>query len=203
MSVAVTDITLTDVRTLVVEVDDPEEAADHIAADWSVTLEPGSFGVNPSVTSVTFDGDDNAVLTVYPDLSPGSTYRVALDGASDTIAIPSDLVEAFVSIPLTGRLPVRQLLAIIGRQHQRIAGTGATIMREPWTPGDTRLLVKSTLKLPSAGAVFAGNLRFTYTSKTSGSLEGVTPQHETQEPISIGAFVTFDESSRVPQDLAL
>lgn len=203
MSVNVISITLTDVRTLVIEVDDPETAAEHIAADWSVTLEPGSLGVLPSVTSVTFDDNNDAVLTVYPDLSPGATYRVALDGTSDTVSIPSDLAPVYVPIPLTGRLPVRQLLAIIGRQHQRIAGTGATVMREPWTPGDTRLLVKSTLKLPNAGAVFAGNLRFTYTSKTGGSLEGVTPQHETQEPISIGAFVTFDESSRVPQDLPL
>lgn len=203
MSVNVTGVTASSTTILVVEVSDPSEAATHAPADWSVTLDPASFGQSVVVIAVDFDDDDNAILTVHPEMSPGATYIVELDGDSDSVVIDTGYATAPTDPDTSvGKIPVSLLLSVAGRQLQRIAGTGAAKLKTSWIPGDTRLVLTSTLAMPAEGGeVFVASNRFTYTSKTNGSLEGVVSVNELVEPIGAGALVVLNDSSRKPTNL--
>lgn len=180
---------------------------------WTVSLVSG-LGQRPVVVAVALTGAKQATLTVHPQVTPGARYQVAgpevttagsgglLGPDPDKVTVSTSLVEAWADTPMpTGRLPVRRLLAVLGREFQRQSGRGASRLLMAWTPGDTRLVLASTLPFgDNAGAVFVGPMRFTYTSRTSGSLEGVTPQHETVEPLGVGTIVVADDTAGVADD---
>jgi len=181
-------------------------------AAWTVSRVSG-LGQRPVVVAVALTGAYEATLTVHPQVTPGATYRVAgpevttppsgglIGPDPDLVTVPVGLVETWTDTPVpTGRLPVRNLLSVLGREFQRQSGRGASRLLLAWTPGDTRLVLTSTLPFGEDGAVFVGPMRFTYTSRTSGSLEGVTPQHETIEPLGVGTLVVADDTAGAADD---
>lgn len=202
-------------QTLIVGTDnelDPELDPNILnGAEWSVTLLSG-LGQRPVVLDVSITGSHEATLTVYPQVTPGARYRVSAPTVStpptegiigpdpDVVTVSTALVEPYVDETATRRLPVKQLLDVAGRELQREAGVGASKLYRAWTPGDRRLVLASTLPFRASGSVFVGPMRFRYAARTSGSLEGVEPEHVTIEPLGVGTIVMVDESGLVADD---
>jgi hypothetical protein len=201
-------------RTLVVTTDnelDPEVDTNILnAAEWSVTLLSG-LGQRPVVLDVVVTGSHEATLTVYPQVTPGARYRVSAPtvttpptegkfGADPDVVVSTTLVEPYRDEAATRRLPIDRLLDVAGRELQREAGVGASKLYRAWTPGDLRLVLVSTLPFRPSGSVFVGPMRFRYATKTSGSLEGVEPEHVTTEPLGVGTVVMVDESGLLADD---
>lgn len=175
------------------------EASAESVSTWSVSLE-SPLGASVVVTSASADGNI-VTLTVHVSMTPGVTYRVTatdiVSGAGDVrtlsqvFAVRADFVSSQLDFGTLG--PLRAVLKTFARQLNKLAGAPSTYLAEPWTPGQTRLLVETTYNFPDNAAVLVDKLYMTYRGITHGSLEDVTPQFVTTVTIPAGTKVTLIE----------
>lgn len=90
---------------------------------------------------------------------------------------------------------VGAILGAFGQQLQGMAGRPLTATREHFVEGDTSLQVESTIGFPSEGAIFVADRKFTYTSKTERSFDGVVTDYYISVPIRKKERVVLDAKS--------
>ncbi len=175
------------------------ESSAEAVSTWTISLE-SPLGASVVVTAASADGNI-VTLTAHVSLTPGAIYRVTATGIvsgagtvktlSRTFAVRSDFAPIGLDFGTLG--PLRAVLKTFARQLNKLAGVPSTYLAEPWTPGQTRLLVETTYNFPDNAAVLVDKLYMSYSSITNGSLEGVMPQFVTTVTIPAGTKVTLIE----------
>lgn len=109
--------------------------------------------------------------------------------------IPSGTLETFDKLRF-----IEALTSAIGEEFETTFGVRSTRLMGELAPTDTQALVESTLGFPESGRVWISGLAYTYTGKTSGTLEGLAAV--TPNVLTISAFsdVTLDPWSVAPGD---
>lgn len=190
-----------DLSTLEVTFDAPPiEAEAEDVTRWTLTPETGA----PAQGVVVVDAELSGLvltLSTYPLMSGGQTYT--LDGALSTPETDDFVVPVVEMDAADPHHPHDALARAIGRAFNALFGEVRSELAQPFAPGDTRLILASTYRFPSSGAVYidVGHERFraTYTSRTSGTLEGVTVERLVLEPLPEYSAVIVDELA-IPAD---
>lgn len=139
---------------------------------WTMTAPEGAASVT---VVLAFAIDGGVALRVHPELTPGATYLVEGSTAADVTVGPLLAPASHRGFP---RPPFAALTQALGGEVDELSGEPATLLLRDATPGDSRLLVESTLRFPSEGAAWVGPYRVVYTSRTDGALHGCTwPDH--------------------------
>lgn len=81
-----------------------------------------------------------------------------------------ETVEAFEGYDHT----IEVLTKTVGEVLQRLAGKHTTATSDVISWGDSSISVESTIGFPESGDLFVGGVRFSYTSKTTSSFDGVS-----------------------------
>lgn len=92
------------------------------------------------------------------------------------------------------------LTSAIGQGIESSFGLRSTRLMGQLAPTSTQAVVESTLGFPDAGTVWIMGLPYTYTSKTDGTLEGVSAVTPNALTIQAYSDVTLDPSSVEPGD---
>ena len=91
----------------------------------------------------------------------------------------------------------------VGQEVEALAGRAMTRLLEPLGATATRAVVESTFRWPAAGSGWVGGQRISWTSKTDGTLEGLTyPQpRDPRETLPAWTAVVLDPQSVAAGDL--
>lgn len=180
---------------------DPDTVAG--AADWVFTARDGVAAIPYVVATALENSDEEVVLQVVPDLSAGGRYngqapnaQAASGGATAApddadFAVPTNLA-ADVPASSSGSI-LAALTSSIGDLFGELAGPPVTLTVEDLQPGESVLLVESTLAAVAPGAFWLDGIRHTFTEKTECVLTGVVSEVPRIETIPTGSEVVFDE----------
>lgn len=126
----------------------------------------------------------------------GGSCDLILNGNISTGAFQPDYEE--FPLPYPAKI-LETITFLFGKESQDLGGVPVTHLLANYTAGDPYFYVKSTLGFPDSGTVRVNNRKFTYTSRTPQTFDGIGGDW-TLYNLPKGAYVVSVTSDILPDD---